>query len=212
LESHNRTLALAGVFQAAGLVRQLAHEGRADTEAFRASVHSILKLEADDTETIFGGISGVRAGLAFVRDKLPNPGEAIEVEIARYVVSLLHLSAQLARRPAMQERIREGIETIDKQMAFFANESDDVHSALIEKLAELYVQTLSTITPRIIVNGEHGYLVNPAVAARVRASLLAGVRAGFLWRQLGGRRWHLLFARRRIVADAAELLAQQRQP
>jgi high frequency lysogenization protein len=200
-------LALAGVFQAAGLVHQLAHEGRADADAFRASVDSVLKLDADDTETVFGGVAGVRRGLEFVREKLANPGETVEVEIARYVVSLLHLSAQLARRPAMQDAIREGIETIGKQMTFFATDEEDVHPALIEKLAELYIQTLSTITPRIIVNGEHGYLVNPAVAARVRAALLAGVRAGFLWRQLGGRRWQLLFSRRRIVTDARELLA-----
>ena len=202
---------MAGVFQAAGLVRQLAHAGHADADAFRASVYSILKLEAQDTETVFNGVAGVRTGLEFMRDKLANASETIEMEIARYVVSLLHLSGQLTRRAPMQEAIRAGIDAIDKQMAFFTGSEEDVHPALVEKLAELYIQTLSTITPRIIVNGEHGYLVNPSIAARVRASLLAGVRAGFLWRQLGGRRWQLLLSRRRIVSDAGELLARLRQ-
>lgn len=210
LESQDRTLALAGVFQAASLVHQLAHDGRAHADAFRASAYSVLKLDASDTETVFDGVAGVRAGLEFVRDKLANAGETVEVDIARYVASLLNLSAQLARRPDMQETIRQGIETIGKQMTFFSADEGDVHPALIEKLAELYIQTLSTIPPRIIVNGEHGYLVNPSVAARVRCSLLAGVRAGFLWRQLGGRRWQLLFSRGRIVADAQTLLAKAR--
>jgi high frequency lysogenization protein len=205
-------LALAGVFQAASLVRQLAHEGRADADSFRASIDSILKLDANDTQTVFGGVAGVRAGLTFMRDHLANPGAAIDGEIGRYVVSLLHLATQLIRNDAMQQTIRDGIDTIGKQMAFFAQSDEDVHPALIEKLAELYVQTLSTVHPRIMVNGEHGYLVNPSIAGRVRAVLLAGVRAGFLWRQLGGRRWHLLISRRRLVADAADLLTQTSAP
>lgn len=188
-------------------MRQLAHDGRAETNSFRASIDSILKLDANDTETVFGGIGGVHTGLTFMRDQLSH-SNAIDAEVARYVVSLLHLSAQLAGNAAMQDTIRDSIDAIGKQMTFFAHSEEDVHPALIEKLAELYVQTLSTLTPRIMVNGEHGYLVNPSVAARVRASLLAGIRAGFLWRQLGGRRWQLLFSRRRLVADATALLAE----
>jgi high frequency lysogenization protein len=33
----------------------------------------------------------------------------------------------------------------------------------------------------------------------VRALLLAGIRAAFLWRQLGGRRWKLVLQRRRLL-------------
>ncbi|HKM37225.1 MAG TPA: DUF489 family protein, partial [Thiopseudomonas sp.] len=32
-------------------------------------------------------------------------------------------------------------------------------------------------------------------AAKVRALLFAGIRSARLWRQLGGRRWHLLTKR-----------------
>ncbi len=85
-------------------------------------------------------------------------------------------------------------------------ESDDVHPRLTDKLGELYQQTLSTATPRIIVNGEHGHLANPVVGARVRAALFSGVRAARLWRQLGGRRWQLLLFRNRMVAAARALL------
>ena len=39
----------------------------------------------------------------------------------------------------------------------------------------------------------------------IRALLLAGIRSAFLWRQLGGRRWKLLFRRRRLLALSREL-------
>jgi high frequency lysogenization protein len=57
-----------------------------------------------------------------------------------------------------------------------------------------------------MVSGEHGHLNNPAIAAKVRATLLAGIRSAVLWRQLGGRRWQLLFARSKIARAATELL------
>jgi high frequency lysogenization protein len=78
---------------------------------------------------------------------------------------------------------------------------------LIEKLADLYTQTISTLGPRIMVSGDHGHLANPAIAAKVRAVLLAGIRSAVLWRQTGGQRWRLLFSRGRIARTAAELLA-----
>lgn len=202
----DRTLALAGVFQAACLVRDLAHEGRCDSDAFAASVGGILKLDARDTDEIVGGAAGVRLGLAFLRDRLASISATIDVEAARYVVAMLHLAGKLRRNEHAQSAIREGIATIERQMTFFEPSEDGVHPSLVDKLAELYVQTLSTLAPRIIVTGEHGYLVNPLIAAKVRAALFAGIRAAFLWRQVGGQRWQLLLSRRKISIAANRLL------
>jgi high frequency lysogenization protein len=57
-----------------------------------------------------------------------------------------------------------------------------------------------------MVNGEHGHLSNPLIAARVRAALFAGIRSAFLWHQLGGSRWQLLFSRKKIANEAAGIL------
>jgi high frequency lysogenization protein len=57
-----------------------------------------------------------------------------------------------------------------------------------------------------MVNGEHGHLGNPVVAAKVRAALFAGIRSAFLWHQLGGNRWQLLFSRKKIATEAGKIL------
>jgi high frequency lysogenization protein len=57
-----------------------------------------------------------------------------------------------------------------------------------------------------MVNGEHGHLSNPLIAAKVRAALFAGIRSAFLWHQLGGSRWQLLFSRKKIAGEAANIL------
>ena len=128
--------------------------------------------------------------------------------MARYVVAIMQIEGTLRRRPAMLDDIRQGIDAARAQMKFFENDTpaDAVHPLLMEKLAQVYSQTISTLTPRIMVSGEHGHLANPAIAAKVRTALLAGIRSAVLWRQLGGRRWQLLFSRAKIARAAAELL------
>jgi high frequency lysogenization protein len=210
----DRTLALAGIFQAARLTQQLAREGQSDRGALAASAGSVLALEAADTEEVFGGIGGVRRGLELLRDKLTADPGAADMEIARYVIATIQLAGTLRRNPDIIDSIQRGIETIQNQMKFFTRENDgaaDVHPALAEKLAELYTRTLSTLKPRILVNGEHGHLSNPLVAAKVRTALFAGVRAAFLWQQKGGSRWQLLFSRKKIAAEAARLLGEPKR-
>lgn len=204
-------LALAGVFQAARLVQQLSREGRTDTEAFRASAHSILMLDAANIEEVFGGAHGLKLGLAFLRDKLTGDADTKDMELAKYVIAMIQLEGALRRRPEVTAAIRTGVETADAQMAFFDGKGDGddegVHPRLVEKLAELYTQTLSTLTPRIMVSGEQGYLATPLIAAKVRTALFAGIRSAVLWRQMGGNRWQLLVSRAKIAAQAASILS-----
>ena len=213
---HTRTLALAGVFQSARLVQGLARRGEADMAAFNASIRSVLRIDAESAEAIYGGADGVTLGLTMLRDRLNVRTDSDEVEMLRYIVAIIQLERALAKHPDMLHQIGEGIGTIESQMAFFAadgtNESGNVHPALVDKLAELYSRTLSTLTPRIMVNGEHGHLSNPTIAARVRAALFAGIRSAVLWRQSGGRRWHLVFLRRRISQQASEVLRETGSP
>jgi high frequency lysogenization protein len=210
----DRTLALAGIFQAARLTQHLAREGQADKAALGACANSVLALDAASTDEVFGGVDGLRLGLIMLRDRLVADPAAPDIEIARYVISTIQLEGTLRRNPETIEAIRSGIETIQNQMKFFARDGengDSVHPALAEKLAELYTRTLSTLKPRILVNGEHGHLSNPLIAAKVRTALFAGVRAAFLWHQKGGSRWQLLFSRRKIAQEAARLLDEPKR-
>jgi high frequency lysogenization protein len=206
-----RILALAGLFQAARLVQQLAREGRADAPAFATSIQSLLAIDAPSTAAVYGGAAGLRLGLELLRTKFAGETDPGDIEIAKYVLSLIQLERRLRQQPDMQDAIRRGIEAAQAQMKFFQPEGDGgVHPRLVEKLAELYTQTLSTLTPRIMVNGDHGHLGNPQIAGKVRAALFAGIRSAFLWRQLGGNRWQLLFRRGRIAAEAARILENLR--
>jgi high frequency lysogenization protein len=210
----DRILALAGVFQAARLVQQLSRDGRVDPAPFAASIQSVLKIDAPDIAAVYSGAAGVALGLRLLHDKLGGTATAADLEIAKYAIAMLQLEAALRRRPEVAEAIGNGIEAIQSQMQFFQaqeQEDDALDARLAEKLAELYTRTLSTLSPRIMVTGEQGHLANTRIAANVRAALFAGIRSAVLWRQLGGSRWQLLIGRRKLAAEAGDILAQLRR-
>ncbi|MFQ5488876.1 MAG: high frequency lysogenization protein HflD [Gammaproteobacteria bacterium] len=196
------TLALAGVFQAAALVKQVACEGRIAEDAFETSIHSIFEVNPETTEAVFGGRLKLASGLRIVCEQFGDGDKKGHLDITKYVISIMHLERKLAKHPELLGTLAEGIERVRGQAAHFS----PTHGNVIAALADLYVNTISTLTPRIMVQGEHGYLSAPANANKVRVLLLAAMRAAVLWRQCGGSRWQLIFRRRQVYNAAKQLL------
>jgi high frequency lysogenization protein len=197
-----RTLALAALFQAAQLVQHVARRGQAANSDVETTLGSLFHIDADNTESIFGSTSALTTGLRALLARLGTDGNPEELEVTRYVVALLHLERKLVRQPTMLETLRIGIERIRNQLNYFPV----THGTIVAALSELYQATLSTLQPRIMVQGEPAYLADKGRASQIRALLLAGIRAAVLWRQLGGSRWQLFIGRRRILESAQNLL------
>lgn len=199
----DRTLALAGLFQAVDQVRQIAYHGRDSSAATAASLHSLFMLDAPDVAQVYGGLDGVRAGLQVLRSQLGDKrGGERDVEVARYAVAVLFLERKFHRDAGMQAKLREGIAAAQTQAAYFGAET---HDNVIARLGDLYQQTISTLSPRILVNGEPEVLRISDNAALIRALLLAAIRSAVLWRQCGGSRWQLLLRRRAMIETAMDL-------
>ncbi len=193
-----RTLALAGVFQVAALVKQLAKTGRVDEQYFIASIESIFKTQVNNTLEVYGEPQNLRLGLNELIRLFSNHKTPKDPEIARYAFSLLHLERKLSKDPKMLTIIRSGIERAVNQASHFSSTHDNV----MANLASLYTDTLSTFSFRIYVAGEPITLNQTHTQNKIRALLLAGIRSAVLWQQLGGRRWQLLIARTGLLQAA----------
>jgi high frequency lysogenization protein len=194
----DRVLAIAGVFQAALLTQQAAREGRPDGTAATASLESVFRIDAESVPAVFGGPAGVALGLQELVRQLAHPARQ-RVEVARYAISLVQLERKLAADPKRLEAIGDGLQVAASHRTADTPLTDP---ETISALAEIYREQISTLSPRIMVQGDPGLLQRPETGARIRAFLLAGIRAARLWRQCGGRRWHL-FVRRRTLTEAA---------
>ncbi|MGH8214130.1 MAG: high frequency lysogenization protein HflD [Rhodanobacteraceae bacterium] len=195
-----RVLALAGVFQAVSLVRDLARTGECDGEAMEASLASVFKLESSSAAEVFGGNAGVRRGLRVLIEQIE--GNDRDLPLFHMLVNILKLERSLSRNPEINRRLGEALEGMQRQLQHFPV----THPTIVARLADIYSTHLSSLKPRITVVGNPLYLQQPAQAERVRALLLAATRAAVLWHQLGGRRRHLLFRPQREVMIARGML------
>lgn len=202
-----RTLALAGIFQASYLVHQVATQGMTDQAALESSINSIFKLDSDSVEDVFGDINGVITGLSIMKRQLGGDRQRYDMQITQYVVALVHLARKIMKNPQILESISNSISQAKEQADLYHSTHDNV----MANLADLYQNTISTIPPKIIVQGQQGHLSNPNNANKVRAILLAGIRAAVLWLQCGGSRWQVLFYRKAYIGETDRILNAIRQ-
>lgn len=204
-------MALAGILQAIKLVQQTARKGMLDQEVFETCIKSILRLDASSPEAVYGSSDRLMEGCKELLNQLGAGSEhskkSRDFEITKYVVSIMLLERKLVKRGDLLERIKSGIEKANAQVEHFSL----THENVIANLADLYSETISTLKPRIMVDGEHHLLTVQENANKIRALLLAAVRSAVLWRQCGGSRWHMLFKRDQLIREA-ELILQDSQP
>lgn len=197
----DRILALAGIFQATELVRQAANHGTWSGYAADTCLGSLLAIEAESVDEIYGGPPRLRLGVDTLVSVLQ--GDRHYVETLRYAVSIMQLETHFHKKQEMQAGIGTELQTI-------AGIETDLEGYAIadlqaEKIALLYSQTISTISPRIVVNGKPQYLQVDRTVNWIRTLLFAGLRSAVLWRQMGGGRFSLMFGRKKMLAQAQTL-------
>jgi high frequency lysogenization protein len=203
----DRSIALAGMYQAVRLVQQTARGERRDAAATRASISSILNTDPESALAVYGDSRALISGLELVTSQLANDSKRRDLALTGYVITLMHLERKLTRQPDLMQKLASGIERIKGEIKL----ADELDPGIIAALAEIYKDTVSSLQPRIMVQGEESVLRNTESKNMIRALLLAGMRAAVLWRQRGGNRIRLIFQRKQILDCCAELLAEARR-
>jgi high frequency lysogenization protein len=198
----DRMIALSALLQAVMLVQQIADSGQVDETEFTTLLKSLLNNDAPTTEAVYGDISQLKSGIKLLNKQLSKNKEKQDVSLLRYVISLLHLERKLEKRPAIMDLISREIEQLPQQIDYFG---DINNPQVIARLADIYHRTISELSPRIQVHGDPTFLQQADNVNRIRALLLAGIRAAILWHQKGGRRWQFLFQSGKMLKISTKL-------
>ena len=94
------------------------------------------------------------------------------------------------------------LQGVERQLLHF----DICESQIIASLADVYGEVISPLGPKIQVFGKPELLKQTSTQQKIRALLLAGIRSAVLWRQLGGKRRHFFFAKKKIIHAAKSYL------
>ena len=202
-DDQDRVTALAGIYQALACVMRIARTGHVDTAAMEPCIYSLFQIDAADTAAVFGPPGAVANGARQLVVQLTGRPER-DLDLTRYVVSVIRLERKLSARPGPLQRIGEEIAAA----AVLREHSPLLDPAILARFADTYSETLSPLTPRILVRGASNHLQNPDNQVRIRALLLAAIRSARLWRQLGGSRWQILLGHKHLLIQARRYLDQ----
>ena len=195
-----QALALAGVFQAASQVDQLARTGQVDQRAWETLIHATLDTDPASFEAIYGGHpNNLRQGIETLEGMLGR--RQANPVVMRYGFSLLMLMSKLRNDADMMDTLGTRLTRIQGQAEHFG----ETHENVVASLGEAYQDTISTFKSRIVVQGDPSLLQSRMMPERVRACLLTGIRFALLWHQQGGRRWKLMFQRGALKKALDEL-------
>lgn len=196
-KQQQQLIALAGVFTASLQVDKLARTGQVDQPIVECLIKSLLITNPQDTLEIYGGsdlelFDGYRFLAKFLERNIN-----ISRETLRYGLSLLMLERKLSKNTRMLTTIAERLESLKDKVNHFGI----MHENVLAAGGSIYEDTISTFNQRIQVMGDVHYLQQANAAAQIRTLLLAGIRSAMLFYQLGGRRWHLLIKRKKLLND-----------
>lgn len=199
---YDRTIAFAGICQAVALVQKVAKDGYCDTDAFETSIKAILNTTPSSTLDVFGHEANLKIGLECMVKGIDSTPTGSEV--TRYIISLMALERKLNEKSETMTQLGDRIQMLDRQVEHF----DLFDEQMISNIASIYLDVISPIGPRIQVTGTPSVLQQTSNQHKVRALLLSGIRSTVLWRQVGGKRRHMVFGRKKMVEQAQILLAR----
>lgn len=223
-QQDEQTIALAGIFQAASLVEQIAKRGMIPQNSFETCIQSLFINSPEVTEDVFGGVKdlpyNLSLGLRNLQDLVEKKKNQHNADVMRYALSALHLERKLSANPEMMKTIGQRMDQLEQKARYFNTDHSEegqahpnptiyTHSNVIAGLAGLYQDTISTFSFRIQVSGDPRHLQNSENAAKIRALLLASIRSALLWRQVGGKRWHMFLFKTRVRPSLQRIMVRR---
>lgn len=200
----NQIIGLAGLCQAVSLLQNLARHNKLEPELYQTTLASVANLNPESPLAVYGDdLANLRPGLQLIIDQLGDKPKK-DVELTRYLVGVLALERKLNKSRGNMAELGKQLGQLERQLQHFAVTDDTI----VGRLADIYSECISSLGSRIQVYGQPDLLKQTAVQQKVRALLLAAVRAAVLWRQAGGSRLNFIFKRRKLVAAAQQMLAQ----
>ena len=225
----NSALALAAAYQATQITHMTAVSRQQNfsesgnfylEQLIKASLNIRPEIQAgSQTLSYFNHLSDLSLGLKTLEESIIQPFSSTpKSKIPKlanaklpmsYAMALLHLERKVYKRPDFIQIIEKSQQKIIKQLTFF--DHNYLHPSIIANLAQTYVETAGQINPRILVRGNAESFKDTHRINLIRASLFTGLQMAHLWQQQGGRKWNMIFSKRKLLQDIQTLARLQYQ-
>ena len=198
-ELKNETISLGAIYQACNEIKKIAWQGEINNNIIEPLINSVYQTTSEEIEDVFISIKRLNSGLDFLRRQLVGDAFSRDGEVSRYFEAIGILVKNMNKKDDVLNKLRT---ELTKQSMPINEDNLDQHALF---LSELYLSTISTVEPRIIVNGDNKYLTDKKNAAMIRSLLLCAIRSYILWKQSGGSKFRILLFKKKIAELAVKL-------
>ncbi len=195
-ELKNETISLGAIYQASHEIKKIAWQGEINNIIIEPLIHSVYQTTSNNVEEIYINTKRLNAGLDFLRQQLVGDAFSKDAEVKRYFEAIGVLVKNMKNNADIVDNLRN---ELSKSKLIINQENLSDHAVF---LSELYLETISKINPRIIVNGDNKYLKENKNASMIRALLLSAIRSYILWEQSGGSKFRIFVFRKKIASLA----------
>ena len=198
-ELKNETISLGAIYQACNEIKKIAWQGEINNNIIEPLINSVYQTTSEEIEDVFISIKRLNSGLDFLRRQLVGDAFSRDGEVSRYFEAIGVLVKNMNKKDDVLNKLRM---ELTKQSMPISEDNLDQHALF---LSELYLSTISTVQPRIIVNGDNKYLTDKKNAAMIRSLLLCAIRSYILWQQSGGSKFRIFLFKKKIAELAVKL-------
>ena len=198
-ELKNETISLGAIYQACNEIKKIAWQGEINNNIIEPLINSVYQTTSEEIEDVFISIKRLNSGLDFLRRQLVGDAFSRDGEVSRYFEAIGILVKNMNKKDDVLNKLRT---ELTKQSMPINEDNLDQHALF---LSELYLSTISTVEPRIIVNGDNKYLTDKKNAAMIRSLLLCAIRSYILWQQSGGSKFRIFLFKKKIAELAVKL-------
>ena len=198
-ELKNETISLGAIYQACNEIKKIAWRGEINNNIIEPLINSVYQTTSEEIEDVFISIKRLNSGLDFLRRQLVGDAFSRDGEVSRYFEAIGILVKNMNKKDDVLNKLRT---ELTKQSMPINEDNLDQHALF---LSELYLSTISTVEPRIIVNGDNKFLTDKKNAAMIRSLLLCAIRSYILWQQSGGSKFRIFIFKKKIAELAVKL-------
>lgn len=207
----SESIALAALFQCCTQINRIAHTGYCDEQAVSTVFRALLVTDPKTIDDIYK-ISELKTGFRGLIEGFSAEGitDNSANELVKLAMQVISLTDRIVRNTSLYNRLSNEIDKLKDQIEkacpdFLEGKTSVVlNKENVEKFAQLYQSLISPNFSKLLIFGEERFLSSTENQNRIRALLLAGIRAVVLWNQVGGKKLYLMFRRKEIVSFASE--------
>lgn len=195
----DQTLALAGVVKPLLLISKLADSIQLDIMEIEPCIKSVFATNPNNTIEVYGSVDNLYEGLRLIAEDGLKKADPVFI---RHFLTILQLESKVSKNKGLLSTLGSGIDKAKSQADYF----EITHENVIANLAGLYLNTISKLTPRILIQGDEQTLKNQKNVDIIRTLLLSAIRSAVLWRQNGGNKLKIAFGRKKYIEAAKKLI------